>query len=262
MNIDKDVVIEIQKRISNAEREHSATVIFAIESGSRAWGFGSPNSDYDVRFVYINQLKWYLSIDLEMRRDVIEYKIIDDIDINGWDLRKALRLYGKSNPGIIEWLQSPLIYRDDGKLKNILLNNLSDIYSCSSGLNHYLSMAKNNYRSYLQTEIVPIKKYFYVLRPLLACEYIIKFQKAPPIEFDILLNAGDLENDLVDEIQVLLAKKKSVVEMSMEPAVEIINRYIEKKFEQYDKYLSGENPESHSNKLEILNDIFRSYLNL
>jgi predicted nucleotidyltransferase len=89
-------------------------VLLAVESGSRAWGFESPNSDYDARFIYLHPPDWYVSVDLEEKRGVIEYPIVDEIDPNGWDLRKALRLFGKSNPAFVEWIQSPLIYLEVG----------------------------------------------------------------------------------------------------------------------------------------------------
>jgi len=92
---------EIMRRISAAEEEHNVKVLYAIESGSRAWDFESPNSDYDVRFIYVHPKDWYVAVDLEDKRDVIEYEIVDEIDINGWDLRKALKLFWKSNPAFI-----------------------------------------------------------------------------------------------------------------------------------------------------------------
>jgi uncharacterized protein len=87
--IPKDVKVEIISRIQKTELEHNVKVIYAIESGSRAWGFASPNSDFDVRFVYVRPKEWYLTIDVEDKRDVIEYPIVDEIDINGWDLPLA-----------------------------------------------------------------------------------------------------------------------------------------------------------------------------
>ncbi|MFO0121331.1 MAG: DNA polymerase beta superfamily protein, partial [Inhella sp.] len=105
---------EILTRIERAEREHGVRVLLAVESGSRAWGFESPNSDYDARFIYANTSDWYLSVKLEDKRDVIEYPITDEIDLNGWDVRKALRLFARSNPAIVEWIQPPIVYLERG----------------------------------------------------------------------------------------------------------------------------------------------------
>ena len=107
--IEPEIRKEILRRIAAAEQEHGVKVLYAVESGSRAWGFASPNSDYDVRFIYAHPKEWYLTVDVEDKRDVIEYTIVDEIDINGWDVRKALKLFWKSNPAFVEWLQSPIV---------------------------------------------------------------------------------------------------------------------------------------------------------
>src|SRR6476660_157121 len=112
--IPPDVHTEILRRLAWAEAEHGVRIVMAIESGSRAWGFASPNRDFDVRFIYAHPREWYVAVDLEERRDVIEYGITDDIDLNGWDLRKALRLFWKSNPAFVEWIQSPIRYIERG----------------------------------------------------------------------------------------------------------------------------------------------------
>lgn len=93
---------EIMQRLHNVEKQHNVRILMAIESGSRAWGFASPNSDYDIRFIYVHEKDWYVAVDFEEKRDVIEYPIVDEIDLNGWDIRKALRLFWKSNPTFVE----------------------------------------------------------------------------------------------------------------------------------------------------------------
>ena len=103
---------EIQRSIDEIEQSENVTVLYACESGSRAWGFHSQDSDYDVRFIYAHPPDWYLSVDLEKKRDVIERPILDDLDVSGWDLRKSLQLFRKSNPPLLEWLDSPIVYRD------------------------------------------------------------------------------------------------------------------------------------------------------
>jgi RNA repair pathway DNA polymerase beta family len=108
--IPEDIRTEILRRMHNAEKEHGVRILLAVESGSRAWGFESPNSDFDARFIYVHPRDWYLSVGLEEQPDVIEYPIVDDIDLNGWDLRKALRLFWKSNP--------PLFMRKTAALPN------------------------------------------------------------------------------------------------------------------------------------------------
>lgn len=185
------------------------------------------NSDFDVRFIYVRSPDWYLSVDLEDRRDVIEYPIVDEIDINGWDIRKALKLFWKSNPAFVEWLQSPIVYVDDNKFAQSARAILQEMYSVDKGIYHYRSMAKTNYRGYLKESVVPIKKYFYVLRPLLAIRWLQEYQTPAPIEFDILRKMIDSESELNQEISRLLERKKAGVEKEMAPAIEPLNQFIE-----------------------------------
>jgi predicted nucleotidyltransferase len=222
---------EILQRLRNTEAEHGVRVLFAIESGSRAWGFASPNSDYDVRFIYAREPQWYQAIDLEERRDVIEYPIVDDIDINGWDVRKALRLFWKSNPALIEWLQSPITYLDRGLFRAGALELMPEVYSVENGIHHYRSMAKTNYREYLRRPVVRLKKYFYVLRPLLAARWIEKTGTPAPIEFAKLLPLLEEAPELLAEVHRLLELKRSAPELGLAPAVPLLNAFIEAELE-------------------------------
>lgn len=223
--IEPHVRSEILARLSRAEQEHDVRILLAVESGSRAWGFASPNSDYDARFIYVNRPEWYLSVGLEEQRDVIEYPIVDDLDVNGWDLRKALRLFWKSNPAFMEWIQSPLVYRCQGSFLDGSRALMSDVYSTESGMYHYRSMAKTNYRGYLQGGLVPLKKYFYVLRPLLAVRWMERFGTPAPIEFERLLTTID-DRVLLDAIDALLAQKRASPELGMSPQVPAIQDFI------------------------------------
>lgn len=218
---------DIMSRLRAAEREHDVKVLLAVESGSRAWGFESPNSDYDARFIYVHRKDWYVSVGFEEQRDVIEYPIVDDIDINGWDLRKALRLFAKSNPAFVEWIQSPILYSETGPFAAQARALLPSHYACDSGFHHYLSMAKSNYREYLQGDMVKIKKYFYVLRPLLAVRWLNCYGYAPPIEFDKLLHLIEDQPVVLAAIHELLVKKRAAPELGLEAAVPVINAFIE-----------------------------------
>lgn len=231
--IEPHVRDEILARLARAEREHDVRVLLAVESGSRAWGFASPNSDYDARFIYVHRPEWYLSVGLEEQRDVIEYPIVDDLDINGWDLRKALRLYWKSNPAFMEWIQSPLIYSQQGRFLDGSRALMRDVYSVESGMYHYRSMAKTNYRGYLQNDLVPLKKYFYVLRPLLAVRWLERFGTPAPIEFDRLLATVD-DRALLDAIDALLAQKRASPELGLSPQVPVIHEFIARELARLD----------------------------
>jgi uncharacterized protein len=229
--IPEDIRTEILRRLRNAESEHNIHILLAVESGSRAWGFASPNSDYDVRFIYLREPQWYQAVDLEERRDVIEYPIVDDIDLNGWDVRKALRLFWKSNPAFVEWIQSPITYLDQSVFREAALELLPQIYSPEKGIYHYRSMAKTNYRGYLREPVVRLKKYFYVLRPLLAARWIENCGTAAPIEFEKLLSLLQSEPAVLAEVERLLEQKRSAPELGLAPAVPPLNLFIEAELE-------------------------------
>jgi len=227
---------EIHRRIHAAEEQHGVRVLLAVESGSRAWGFESPNSDFDARFIYAHPPDWYLSVGLEEQRDVIEYPIVDDIDLNGWDVRKALRLFWKSNPAFIEWIQSPIIYAERGSFTAHARSLMPSVYSCENGIYHYRSMAKTNFRGYLKGDLVPLKKYFYVLRPLLAVRWLERYGSAAPIEFQKLLHLIEDSQSLVADIETLLERKRASPEMGLEPPVRSINEFIEIELERLESF--------------------------
>lgn len=227
----KEKIIEEIKKI---EQEHNVKVCYAVESGSRAWGFPSKDSDYDVRFIYVHHKDWYLSI--EQKRDVIELPISNLLDINGWELRKALRLFQKSNPPLMEWLHSGIVYYQAFSLVDKMKAIQDQVFLPQSALYHYLNMAKGNYRDYLQDDQVKIKKYFYVLRPLLACNWIERFNTIPPIKFQELVEKI-LDNGLLkQEILTLLERKISGDELNLEPKLTVINDYLEEEISRMEEY--------------------------
>ena len=146
----------IQNRLKKIESDHGVEILFAVESGSRAWGFESLDSDYDIRFIYRRPLEQYLS--LTQKRDVIEYPIEDLLDFSGWDIKKALFLLGRSNPTLFEWLHSPMVYFKNEEAFSVLLSTSAQCFSKTSVMLHYLHMAKSNYRDNLQDILVKSKK--------------------------------------------------------------------------------------------------------
>lgn len=252
----KEIIIEKLKEI---EQIHNVKVLFAVESGSRAWGFPSQDSDYDVRFVYIRHPDWYLSID--DKRDVIEVPINDLLDINGWDIRKALKLFRKSNPPLLEWLVSEIVYYESYGFKDEMLKLRQEVFSPRASLHHYLSMAKGNFREYLQGEQVKIKKYFYVLRPILACKWIEKYNTNPPILFQDLVSDLITDVQLKKEIDELLRRKISGDELNLERQVVVINDFIDKEIQHLIEFASScasdlEDP------TERLDELYRRYLKI
>jgi len=218
---------ELLNRIEGAER---VRIVYAVESGSRAWGFPSTDSDWDVRFVYVRPIDWYLSI--QNRRDVLEFPIDDGLDASGWDLRKALQLFAKSNPPLLEWLRSPLIYREALSTAKRLRELFAHFFSPRSCMHHYLHMAEGNYREYLQRDTVWLKKYFYVLRPVLACCWIERHGSMPPMEFTELMD-DQLPSHLREPVAGLLARKRAGDELEEGPRLLQINDFLEAKIEHF-----------------------------
>jgi predicted nucleotidyltransferase len=257
-SIPADIHAEIMRRLARTERDEGVRIILAVESGSRAWGFHSPNSDYDVRFIYMRPASSYLAVDLEERRDVIEYPIVDDIDLNGWDLRKALRLFWKSNPAFMEWIQSPIVYREHGAFAQGARGLVDQVYSIERGIYHYRSMAKTNYRGYLLADMVPLKKYFYVLRPLLAVRWLERYGSAAPIEFGKLLHLIDDQPQLTQAIDALLRQKRDAPEMGLSPPVAMIHNFVESELARLEAMTPPR--DEHAKSLPMLNALFHTVL--
>lgn len=227
----------ILESLATIEIEHDVRVVFACESGSRGWGFSSPDSDYDARFVYVHRQSWYLTVNErtgpgQPQRDVIELPIDDELDVGGWDLRKALRLVSKSNPTLLEWLRSPIVYRCDEAMKAGLEKLAEEFYSPIAAWHHYFSMAKGNFRGYLKGDRVRTKKYLYVLRPVLACRWIEKEPGPPPMAFELLLERLLPSGALRDAIDALLDKKRVSREVEDGPRIASISDYLEAEIER------------------------------
>lgn len=243
-----------QKLLEIEEKEH-VRILYAVESGSRAWGFASPDSDYDVRFVYVRRLEDYLRLD-EMR-DVIEWQLDDVLDINGWDLQKMLRLLSKSNRVIFEWNNSPIIYRTSPEWERISAM-MEDYFLPLSATYHYLSMAKTYFQDCRKSDTVRLKKYLYAIRPALCCQWILEKGTPPPMLFSELCDA-QLEESLRPEIEHLLDLKIHSPEVTTGVKVQALNDYIERNIAEISAALEGKYTK-HSEKQDMtqLNQIFRS----
>jgi predicted nucleotidyltransferase len=228
---------EIVQELKKLEQEKGFKILYAVESGSRAWGFASQNSDWDVRFIYIHPKDWYLEID--QNKDNYNKILENDIDLSGWDLQKTLKLLRKSNPPLLEWLNSSIVYVENDSFLKGMKELAIHYFNPKSCMHHYLSMAHNNYNTYLKEDMVIMKKYFYVLRSILAAEYIMKHQKIAPLEFKNLLAVSKIPDDVFSEIQIILEKKRNSIEKDLIPSNKILNSYIELKMNELDKFLSS-----------------------
>lgn len=242
---------KIQEQLRRIEESENIKILLAVESGSRAWGFASPDSDYDVRFVYIRRPEDYLRLDAV--RDVIELPIDDVLDINGWDLQKTLRLLYKSNPTLFEWFSSPIVYQKTGfsdKFRELMMH----YFSSKKTLYHYISMAEGNYREYLQGEIVRAKKYFYVLRPVLACRWILDRGTPPPMLFSELIKE-ELPVELINAVNQLLELKMNSSEVKLIKRITEINEYLDTSIPSI-KSAVRLLDDSHTPKWNELNQLF------
>ncbi|MGG7621873.1 nucleotidyltransferase domain-containing protein [Bacillus coreaensis] len=261
----KEHIIEVLQQI---EREYDVKVLFACESGSRAWGFPSMDSDYDVRFLYVHTKEWYLSID--QGRDVIEVPSKDSLsnpvhpllDMSGWELTKALRLYRKSNPPFFEWLHSDIVYYEQYSTLEKLLAVEQKVFSPVTCLYHYVRMAKRNFRSYLLEEEVHYKKYFTILRPLLAGKWIILNHTFPPIKFENLVQKLVPMGQVRQSIEELVSHKKERKEHSfqLEPPIKVLNDYLQQEIEYMERMTKNMKVSEKDTSTPLLNEIFRELL--
>lgn len=241
----------IQQKLSEIEEKEQVTILHAVESGSRAWGFASPDSDYDIRFIYVRREQDYLQ--LQSIRDVMEWQLDETLDINGWDLKKTLQLLYQSNPTILEWNHSPIVYRTTAYWQNN--QKIIDTYFCAkSGVGHYLNMANRNYHAYLLQDMVRLKKYLYVLRPILACKWILERNYPPPVLFSELMDAV-LEPKIRPEVERLLQQKMKRKETETEKRNPILFDYITEQLMKLQQTIK-EMPVTHQNEWKTLNDLF------
>lgn len=248
----------IHASLAEIERDEDVQIFYACESGSRAWGFPSADSDYDVRFLYVRRRDWYLSMDVEHRRDVIERPITDELDVSGWDIRKALMLLKKSNPPLLEWLNSPIVYRRKFTITDRLKSLLPEYYSPKACLHHYLHMAQGNYREYLKGDVVRVKKYFYVLRPLLAIKWIEERDEPVPTEFGVMVEHLVRDESLKAVINDLMERKRSGGELDREPKIPPLSDVIKAELERIER--SSYDLRTTRTTTERLNEVFRASL--
>lgn len=251
MMTQEEMNILVPEKLREIEKEYGITVLWAVESGSRAWGFASPDSDFDVRFIYKRTALEYLKLNPD--RDVIELPIDDTWDVSGWDLDKTLKLLQKSNPTLFEWIQSPIIYVSTDFKKRIE-NLMNECFSEEKMLYHYLNTARHNVKDFLSGETVHPKKYFYALRPILACMWVRRYHSAPPVLFDDLYHSV-LPNELKKSVDYLLDLKINGPEkMEIAPMKEI-DEFLHAQITAVDQYLANVH-DIHGARWDHLNRFF------
>lgn len=199
--------------------EEGIAILFAVESGSRAWGFPSPDSDWDVRFVYARPSQWHLS--LTPGRDTIERSLPGDIDLAGWDARKALNLLLGGNAALREWMRSPILYQADPALLAAFRDLALALPARLAARHHYRSVARQITERYLLAEdSVNLKKYLYAVRPALALRWLREHETGePPMDLPTLLASVSLDQPTRDALEALLARKSKASEVGQGPRV-------------------------------------------
>lgn len=257
--ISKEYREKVLDELRKIEAEQDVKILFAIESGSRAWGFPSPDSDYDARFVYARHPDWYVSI--TPGRDVIELPIDDLLDINGWDIRKALGLLLKPNPVLLEWLNSPIRYlwreAECAKLKDFA-ELISHQKAC---FYHYRALGVRQFRLHLEDkDQIKLKKLLYVLRPAMAIRWTRMHPEVfPPMDFRELMAGCDVDADITSEIDDILALKAKTKEIGLSQARPRLNAFCLEEFEKA-KEVAETVKGPAKDKLEPANELFRSLL--
>ncbi|GAK53575.1 nucleotidyltransferase, predicted [Candidatus Moduliflexus flocculans] len=216
----------ILQKLADIEQQYGVTILYACESGSRAWGFASPDSDYDVRFLYVHPRDAYLAI--HDPRDVIEFSDGGVLDISGWDIKKALHLLYKANAPLREWLTSPVVYRCDDAAMPPIFELMRDTFLPAPLCHHYLGMTTKRLMLIEETGEATGKAYLYALRTLFCCQWILRHNSQPPMVFDELLMEflPDVRNELRQEIDRLLAAKKAGNEKTGIPRSKRLEQYL------------------------------------
>ncbi len=217
-------------KLDKIAEEYNTNILFACESGSRAWGFPSPDSDFDVRFVYTHPLEWYLT--LKENQDSITI-MNGDFDAVGWELRKKLRLLKKSNIPALEHLFSPILYKHENESLNELRAIAKECFSPIASMHHYLSMSKK-YEEKLSHSSIKLKDVFYALRTSLAGKWILEYNSMPPVIFNEMLSLT--KKEIASEIELLIDIKSTKKETYLHPRNELLIQFISKTIQINHKY--------------------------
>lgn len=206
----------INEQLKAIADDRNLRILLACETGSRAWGFPSLDSDYDVRIVYVHERDWYIS--LNERKDSLELMLDDgELDITGWELRKSLRLLWKSNPPLLERIQSPIIYKSNAEFLAGIKPLAARCYSPIATMHHYLSMALKFREAMAGQEEGKLKGFFYALRTTLACKWIMEQDSPPPIEFGLMLHGLGIRSGLIERVDQLIELKSGKTEAYIHP---------------------------------------------
>jgi len=251
--------IAIPAHLASVEKEHDVKILLAVESGSRAWGFESKNSDWDVRFIYVHKPEWYFKV--EEQRDVIEHMYEDDVDLAGWELRKALSLLRRSNPSLLEWFNSPKVYYVNEEFAKRIHAVEEDFFNPIKTMYHYNHIYNKHNERYLQQEGYPMKRFLYYLRGILACKWIEKNKTLPPVPFKDLMDATIDESGIREKVEELLLIKKEEKECDMLVVDDALVQYAKRWADYYNETVGSFRPEQNETSADVLDAILYDMAN-
>jgi uncharacterized protein len=219
-------VARIDGALDALAREERVAILFAVESGSRAWDFASPDSDWDVRFVYARPTSWHLS--LEPGRDTLERMLPGDLDLAGWDARKAILLLLSGNAVLREWLRSPVIYRADPGMFGAFRDLAAAVSARPACIHHYRNLMRRQWdRELADGAEVKLKRYLYAVRPALALRWMAQHAAGdPPMALPALLAETELPREAREALEGLVATKRQASELGRGPCIPLLDRLI------------------------------------
>lgn len=253
MHQDNEIRTKISNHLREIEKQYHVKILFAVESGSRAWGFASKDSDWDVRFIYVHEPEWYYHI--EEQKDTIEQMFPDEVDASGWDLKKALRLFKRSNPSFFEWIHSPIIYEMDETFIDEIKKMEDEYFDADKAMFHYNHIYKKHNDRYITENGLPLKRFLYYLRGILVCKWLSDKGTVPPVRFSELVDATIEDENIKKKIEHLLEQKKQSKEHNLEPVDEELFTWAENWAEYYNQKVEKLRPEKKISSDEQLNKL-------
>ena len=252
----------IGQHLNICAQEADVQIFYACESGSRAWGFPSPDSDFEVRFIYHHPMEWYLG--LEPTSDTMNwFALNNELDFSGWDIRKVLTLFASCNLSLNEHLQSPITYASVPGFANTLREMIPDYFLPVKAIHHYFSQAQKQWTQYQTDGGMKIKRFFYIIRPLLACDWIFTYAVMPPTEFIRMLDIPSVSCEFKESLLTLIEQKRSTNErVAVEISPSLLQQTEIRLKTTFDKLdtLNTVFRVTHKKKLSDLNDFFLQLL--
>jgi hypothetical protein len=246
-SFDPTVVAAIDARLAAVASSYGVRVPWAIESGSRAWGFASPDSDYDCRFFFVRRRDDYLA--LWPARDVIETPLEGLLDVNGWDVAKAVRLATAGNATVGEWLRSPWVYAGSSEFRDDLLALVGRVVDPARLRRHYLHVGRAQWAGAAAPDDaaagerrVRLKRVFYAIRPAVTLRWLDEHDGVPPMSLDQLMAQVDVPDAVAAEVAELRVLKARTRELGVAPVPRAIAAWVEDVFAAEPDHASAPSP--------------------